>query len=71
MDSSFAASMNPQVFTTMTSALPAAAGRCPAALRRASSMPESASFLGQPRVWMKKVQPMVSRTAGARRVSGS
>jgi hypothetical protein len=58
MDSSLAASMNPQVLTTRTSAQPAGAGLCPAARSRASRAPESASFLGQPSVWMKKVLPV-------------
>ena len=53
MDSSLAASMNPQVLTTTTSALRPAPARCPAALRRRSSASESASFFGQPSVWMK------------------
>ncbi len=55
MDSSLAASMNPHVFTTITSARAAEAGLCPAARSRAASASESASFLGQPSVWMKKV----------------
>ena len=58
MDSSLAASMKPQVLTTTTSARPGAA-RC--ARRRAaarSSASESASFFGQPSVWMKKRAPV-------------
>ena len=58
IDSSLAASMKPQVLTTRTSARPAAAGRCPAARSRASSASESASFFGQPRVWMKNELPV-------------
>ena len=58
IDSSLAASMKPQVLTTTTAARPAAAGRCPAARSRASSASESASFFGQPRVWMKNELPV-------------
>ena len=58
MDSSLAASMKPQVLTTRMAARPAGAGRCPAARSRASSASESASFFGQPSVWMKNVLPV-------------
>jgi hypothetical protein len=46
------------VLTTKMSARAAAAGRCPAARSRASSASESASFLGQPSVWMKNELPV-------------
>src|SRR5665648_404666 len=58
MDSSLAASMNPQVLTTTMSAWPGCASRCPAARSRRASASESASFFGQPRVWMKKPAPV-------------
>src|SRR5450756_3097996 len=58
MDSSLAASMNPQVLTTTTSARPGCASRCPAARKRRASASESASFFGQPRVWMKNAAPV-------------
>ena len=54
MDSSLAASMKPQVLTTMTSAPSAAVCLWPAGRSRRDSASESASFLGQPSVWMKK-----------------
>ncbi len=58
MDSSWAASMNPQVLTMTTSARPGCASRCPAARRRRESASESASFFGQPSVWMKNPAPV-------------
>src|SRR5674476_1267052 len=58
MDSSLAASMNPQVLTTTMSAWPGCASRCPAARGRRASASESASFFAQPRVWMKKPAPV-------------
>jgi hypothetical protein len=58
MDSSLAASMNPQVLTTTMSARPGWVSWCPAARRRRASASESASFLGQPRVWMKNPAPV-------------
>ncbi len=58
MDSSLAASMKPHVLTTKTSARSGAAAWCPAARSRAASASESASFLGQPSVWMKNELPV-------------
>ena len=58
MDSSLAASMKPQVLTMMTSAAPGCAGWCPAATSRLARASESASFFGQPSVWMKKPLPV-------------
>jgi hypothetical protein len=58
MDSSLAASMKPQVLTMTTSARAAGAARWPAASSRRTSASESASFFGQPSVWMKKAAPV-------------